>query len=110
MLISLNKLQNVLLEFVEAKMLPVAPPIIKFLIGGAVPVVLNKFDEVVNQYRPQLELLGLLTKEGKLDIEKASSFIRGGFSKTESITLYNFKFNKEDGEFLINLTEKYKDD
>lgn len=109
MFLSLNKLQNVLLEFVEAKLLPVAPPLMKFMIGGAIPVVLNQVDSLLTKYLPLLETLGMINSN-RLDVDKASDFIRGGFSKTEKVTLWNFTFDKNDGEYLIGLLEKYKDD
>lgn len=109
MYLSLNKLQNVLLEFVETKMLPVAPPLVKFMIGGAIPVALGSLDKMIAQYRPMLETLDIIDPT-RLNIDKASEFIRGGFSKTDKINIYNFTFDKNDGEYLIGLLEKYKDE
>lgn len=109
MFLSLDKLQNVLLEFVETKMLPVAPPVVKFMIGGAIPLVLKNLGSMVEQYRPILESLGIINHT-RIDIDKASSFIRSGFDKTDLIQLWQFKFDKQDGEYLIGLMEKYKDD
>lgn len=109
MYLSLNKLQNVFLEFVETKMLPVAPPVVKFMIGGATPLVLKNLDSMIEQYRPILESLGIIDSN-RVDIDKASSFIRSGFDKTTTIQLWQFKFDKQDGEYLIGLMEKYKDD
>lgn len=109
MKVSLTKVQTILPEFVEARLLPVAPPTMKFLIGGALPVVLAKTDEMVAQYLPTLKQFGLVDEQRRLDMEKASAFIRAGFEKSGSIPLFGFIFKPEDGEALIAIMEKYHD-
>lgn len=107
--ITLSKLQSVLPEFVEERLLPSAPSHIKFLIGGALPLVLSRLDAMVAQYRPMMEQLGLLN-EGRLDITKAQTFINSGFDKSGNMAIAGFIFTKEDGEALVNIMEKYRDD
>ncbi len=110
MFLSLNKLQNIIPEFVDQRLMPSAPPMIKFVLGGAVPIVLSKVDKLVEQYKPLLDTMGVLDDKNRIDIDKASKFIRNGFDSSGTIPIYGFIIDKNDGEFLINLMEKYKDD
>lgn len=108
--ISLNKLQNIIPEFVDERLIPSAPPVIKWLLGGSTFLVLQKLDEMIKQYAPMLKQLGLINEKNQLDIDRTKGFINSAFNKSGQVTLYGFTFNSSDGEFLVNLLEKYKDD
>lgn len=110
MLLSLEKLPNIITEFAESRLLPVAPPVVQFMIGGALPLVLTRTGEMLAQYSPVLKAIGILTEQNKIDVEKSTAFIRNGFTKSTKFQIMNFTFDKNDGEFLIGLMEKYKDD
>lgn len=45
----------------------------------------------------------------KLDIDVAKGFINSAFDKSGTVEYLGFKFDKSDGEALINTMEKYKD-
>lgn len=106
-----NKLPNILTEFVDSRLMPTAPPMVKFMLGGAVPIILSNSESILNTYKPFLVTLGIFDEStNQLDIDKASSFIRAGFEKSGKIPFMGFTFDKLDGEFLIELMEKYSDD
>lgn len=42
-------------------------------------------------------------------IELAKGFINSAFDKSGTVEYLGFKFDKSDGEALVNLLEKYKD-
>lgn len=46
----------------------------------------------------------------RLDIDVAKGFINSAFDKSGTVEYLGFKFDKSDGEALINIMEKYKDD
>lgn len=72
--------------------------------------ILNKQNELLNTYGKPLEALGILdTSSKQINVATASSFIRAGFSKSSTITLFGFTFSEPDGEALISLMEKYTD-
>lgn len=109
--ISLDKIQQVLPEFVDARLIPSAPSNIKWLIGGATFLILHKANDLIAKYLPLGKTLGLITDDNKLDVDSAKGFLNTAFSKSNKITLYNeIILDKADGEFLISLLEKYKDD
>lgn len=52
----------------------------------------------------------LADENNKVDIEVAKGFINSAFDKSGTVEYLGFKFDKSDGEALINIMEKYKDD
>lgn len=59
---------------------------------------------LVSQVRP------LVSSITEVDIEVAKGFINSAFDKSGTVEYLGFKFDKSDGEALINIMEKYKDD
>lgn len=107
--ISLNKIQEVLPEFIDSRLMPTAPSHVKWILGGSTFLILRQSDNILNQYLPLMRNIGLVNEHNQLDIELTKGFIRSAFSKEEKITVFNFSFNKEDGETLINILERHKD-
>ena len=54
--------------------------------------------------------MGIVDENNKVDIEVAKVFINSAFDKSGTVEYLGFKFDKSDGEALINIMEKYKDD
>ena len=57
-----------------------------------------------------LKQVGIVDENNKVDIEVAKGFINSAFDKSGAVEYLGFKFDKSDGEALINIMEKYKDD
>lgn len=109
MYISLSKLQQVIPEFVDSRLIPSAPSSIKWVLGGGTFIVLQRMDVIVNQYSPMLKKMGIITEDNRVDIEMAKGFINSAFDKSGTVEVYGFRLDKADGEFFVNLLEKYKD-
>lgn len=62
------------------------------------------------KYLPMLKQVGIVDENNKVDIEVAKGFINSAFDKSDTVEYLGFKFDKSDGEALINIMEKYKDD
>lgn len=99
MKISLSKISQVLPEFVDTRLMPSAPSTMKWLLGGSTFLIL-----------PMLKQVGIVDENNKVDIEVAKGFINSAFDKSGTVEYLGFKFDKSDGEALINIMEKYKDD
>lgn len=67
-------------------------------------------DTLIGKYLPMLKQVGIVDENNKVDIEVAKGFINSAFDKSGSVEYLGFKFDKSDGEALINIMEKYKDD
>lgn len=65
---------------------------------------------VIGKYLPMLKQMGIVDESNKVDIEVAKGFINSAFDKSGTVEYLGFKFDKSDGEALINIMEKYKDD
>lgn len=103
--ISITKAGNVIPEFIEQRLMPSAPPAIKFLLGASLPFVIRKAEG----FAPELRMLGLADEQNRIDLDRAREFLAGGFSKTESLTAFGFTFTREDGDALLGIMDKYKD-
>lgn len=67
-------------------------------------------DTLIGKYLPMLKQVGIVDENNKVDIEVAKGFINSAFDKSGTVEYLGFKFDKSDGEALINIMEKYKDD
>lgn len=108
-LISLSKLQNVIPEFIDTRLMPSAPSGMKWVLGGATFVILRRMDNIVSQYLPMLKTAGIVNDNNQIDIEMTKGFINSAFEKSGRVTVMNFMFDKSDGEALIGILEKYRD-
>lgn len=108
--ISLNKFQQVFTEFVEQRLIPSAPPNIKWILGGTSFLILRQADSMINEYLPMLRSFGLVNENGQLDVELARGFLNSAFSKSEKITFKGITLDAQEGEALIAIMEKYKDE
>ena len=73
-------------------------------------MILHQADAIIQKYLPMLKNVGIIDDNNKLDIEVTSGFINSAFDKSGTVEYLGFKFDKSDGEALINIMEKYKDD
>lgn len=73
-------------------------------------LILHQADTLIGKYLPMLKQVGIVDENNKVDIEVAKGFINSAFDKSGTVEYLGFKFDKSDGEALINIMEKYKDD
>lgn len=109
-LISLGKLQQVIPEFVDSRLMPSAPSFVKWTLGGATFIVLQRMDVLLSKYTPMLKTMGIITEDNKIDSELLAGFINSAFTKSGKVEVLGFNFDKLDGEALITILEKYKDE
>ena len=57
---SIDKLPNIITEFVDNKLIPSSPGSMKWVLGGITYLVLNREQEILNKYLPTLTMLGLV--------------------------------------------------
>ena len=107
--ISLSKVQNVLPEFVNTRLLGSAPADMRWLIGGGTALLLMSSNKMIAKAMPTLELLDMVNEHQQLDIDKVRTFIDGAFSTAPTVKMLNFTFTREDGDALLGILDKYKD-
>ena len=79
------------------------------LLGGGNQNVVSALqaDTLIGKYLPMLKQVGIVDENNKVDIEVAKGFINSAFDKSGAVEYLGFKFDKSDGEALINIMEKY---
>ena len=110
MKISLSKISQVLPEFVDTRLMPSAPSTMKWILGGGTFLVLHQVDTLIGKYLPMLKKVGIVDENNKVDLEVAKVFLNNAFDKSGTVEYLGFKFDKSDGEALIAIMEKYKDE
>lgn len=105
----LSKISQVLPEFVDTRLMPSAPSTMKWILGGSTFLILHQADTLIGKYLPMLKQVGIVDENNKVDIEVAKGFINSAFDKSGTVEYLGFKFDKSDGEALINIMEKYND-
>ena len=110
MKISLSKISQVLPEFVDTRLMPSAPSMMKWILGGSTFLILHQADTLIGKYLPMLKQVGIIDENNKVDIDVAKGFINSAFDKSGTVEYLGFKFDKSDGEALMNIMDKYKVD
>lgn len=105
---SIDILQNVVLEFVETVILPVASAPMQWVIRGAEVLFPGLIRSIIESKKDALKLLGLIDGEGNLNIENTKQFINGAFTKMPAVEAFGITFTKADGDKFIALLEKHK--
>lgn len=108
--ISLSKSQNIFIEFIETKLMPSAPTVMKWILGGSTFIITKQANIMIEKSLPIMKSLGLVNEQNQLDIELATGFIRTAFEKTGTIQMFGYNFDKEEGEALIAILEKHADE
>ena len=67
-LVSISKLQNVIPEFIDTRLMPSAPSTMKWILGGATFVILRRMDDIVSQYLPMLKTTGIVNVSSMITI------------------------------------------
>lgn len=58
-----------------------------------------------------MKVMGLVNPSNNMiDLEMAKGVIKAAFDKQPTVEYYGFKFDKADGDALINIMEKYNGD
>jgi hypothetical protein len=109
-LVNVSKLQNVIPEFIDSQLMPSAPSEMKWILGGATFLILQKADVMVNEYVPLGKKLGLVNENNQIDTQLLRGFFNSAFNKSGRLTKFGFTFDKNDGEALVNIMERYRDD
>lgn len=73
-------------------------------------MILHQADTLINKYLPMLKQLGIVDEDHKMDIEIVRGFLNSAFDKSGVVEYLGFRFDNSDGEALVNIMEKYKDD
>lgn len=106
-MISLDKIPAIAGEFLDSRLIPNSPQHIKWLLGGASFIIASRYTEAI----PMMKVMGLVNPSNNMiDLEMAKGVIKAAFDKQPTVEYYGFKFDKADGDALINIMEKYNGD
>lgn len=112
--ISATKLSNVLSDFISERILPGAVGNDGFWAGfarGAVQAIgANPDTFIVRNIKEKLDAKGMVDPQGNVDIEILKGGINGGFSVSDTVSMFGYRFDRGDGDAIIALLEKYKNE
>lgn len=112
--ISAVKLSTVLSDFISERIIPGAAGNDGFWAGfarGAVQAVGSNPDSfVARNIVEKLNEKGMIDPQGNVDIEILKGGINGGFSVSSVMSMFGYRFDRGDGDAIIALLEKYKNE
>lgn len=112
--ISAVKLSNVLSDFISERIIPGSAGNDGFWAGfarGAVQAIgANPDSFVARSIREKLDAKGMVDPQGNVDIEILKGGINGGFSVSNTVSMFGYRFDRGDGDAIIALLEKYKNE
>lgn len=112
--ISATKLSNVLSDFISERILPGAVGNDGFWAGfarGAVQAIgANPDTFIARNIKEKLDAKGMVDPQGNVDIEILKGGINGGFSVSDTVSMFGYRFDRGDGDAIIALLEKYKNE
>ena len=112
-LINLNKLPEIVPQFVNERLVPNAPVHIQGALVASLFILSHSnykviFD-LIEAKKPMLIALGILNENNQLDIDLAKGALDAFFTKAPSYKVMNFVLNQEDSNALITILEQHKD-
>lgn len=112
--ISAVKLSNVLSDFISERIIPGSTGNDGFWAGFARGVVqavgANPDSFVARNILEKLNENGMVDPQGNVDIEILKGGINGGFSVSSVMSMFGYRFDRGDGDAIIALLEKYKNE
>ena len=107
MKVPVESLSSLAGEFIDKEIIPKADPVQKFftaLLGAAVS---RRIPSIVQQYRPFLEMAGVL-QGNDMDFDATTSILTETFAKVPNFTLLGVTFNQADVDVLHQLAKRYQ--
>lgn len=108
------KPSNVVADFISDRILPGATGNDGFWAGfarGAVQAVgANPDTFIARSIQERLNAKGMVDPQGNVDIEVLKGGINGGFSVSNTVSMFGYRFDRGDGDAIIALLEKYKNE
>lgn len=114
MALTTDNVRMALADFVDNRLLPAissSNTMGRWFVGGASAVMLARFHDVVETYKPMLQGVGIIDSSGNFSVESIEMFLNSAFEKQDAFTApllgINFRFDKGDGDYLIESLRRY---
>ena len=110
MLISVEKLPNVVRDYVSEVMVPHAPSqLFQFGLGFAIPYIDSTVNNTIERYKNHLTLIGVIDSNNMIDITKAMSAASDALAMcNNSISIGNLiKLDKSDIDRIATIANRY---
>lgn len=111
MVVNIDKTQHIVVDFIDSQLIPKAPSLVKFGLVMGSYLAVKQADRMVQENLPLLKGLGLVNENNQYDVDVIKESMDHAFSQMSSFNvLYGFTITKQDGDNLIKIMERYKDE
>lgn len=109
MFVEVSHIPTIVSEFVTTVVMPKAPTgLMKFGIGFVSPYIRDAVAARVNQHMPTLKMLGIVTDESKVDLDRATAAANAALEKAGGkVELSGYIMDKTDIDALLEIANKY---
>lgn len=108
MFVEVSHIPTIVAEFVTTVVMPKAPTgLMKFGIGFVSPYIRDAVAARVDQYMPTLKMLGIVTEEGKVDLDRATAAASAALETGGKVELSGYIMDKADIDALLEIAKKF---
>lgn len=109
MFVEVSHIPTIVSEFVTTVVMPKAPTgLMKFGIGFVSSYIRDAVAARVDQYMPTLKMLGIVTEEGKVDLDRATAAASAALEKAGGkVELSGYMVDKADIDALLEIAKKH---
>ena len=109
MVVEVSHIPTIVSEFVTTVVMPKAPTgLKKFGIGFVSPYIRDAVAARVDQYMPTLKMLGVVTDEGRVDLDRATAAANAALEKAGGkVELSGYIMDKADIDALLEIAKKF---
>ena len=106
--VNLDQLPAFINEYALTRLMPNAPSLMQFVIGGVLGSIQTKIPSLVAKYEQPAKMLNLLNDKNQINVEGVRTFLANGFNKANKVTIAGFTLDREEGEALVQILEAHK--
>ena len=107
--VEVSQIPTIASEFITMVVMPKAPTgLLKFGIGFVSPYIRDAVAVRVEQSLPTLKMLGIVTEEGKVDLDRATAAASAALEKAGGkVELSGYMVDKADIDALLEIAKKH---
>lgn len=93
-------------NFLEQELIPQSDGLRKVLLYMAIPVLGAQTQQMIDQYKPAISVLGAMTEDGMIDLDILYPRLKDAVHKAGKVPLMGIIFDESDVDKLYNIAKQ----